>query len=115
MSQGIIRAIDESPLLNLLFDCAKALPGVALRGANAILEGAAELGTGAVAFAKGTTAMGSSIFGGQNGPEVSPVRTPEISAPALTQAHSVDPSELCTFSAPTFGGCGSRGVSGLGM
>ena len=114
MSQGIIRAIDESPLLNLLFDCAKALPGLAARGANAMLEGVAEIGTGAVAFAKGTTAMGSSIFGGQNGPELSPVRTPEISAPSVAQAYSVDPSDLGNFPAPIFG-AGGRNVGGLGM
>ena len=112
MSADIIRAIDESPLLNLLKECGKAAPGLFARATNAVLDSAGAAIGGAVAVCKGTAAMGSSIFSGPSGPEISPVRTPEISAPAVAQDRfHVCHSELGGFSSPTFGGCGVGGTS----
>lgn len=115
MSSQIIQAIDSSPLLRLLGECLMAAPGMLARGANAMLDGAVELGGGAMSFAKSTASMGSSIFSGPSGPEISPVRTPEISAPAVEPSRfHVAMEDLGQFSAPTFGG-GSIGGKGFGI
>lgn len=114
MSSGIIQAIDSSPLLRMLGECLMGAPALLARGANAMLDGAVELGSGAMSIAKGTAAMGSSIFNSPGGPEITSA-SQSISAPA--QNHSIyhaSEADLCTLSAPTFG-CGSRGVGGLGM
>lgn len=115
MSSQIAQAIDSSPLLRLLGECIMGAPGFLARGANAVLDGAVELGSGAMSFAKGTASMGSSIFSGPGGPEISPVRTPEISAPTVaSDRFNVPMEEIGTLSAPSFGG-GGRSVGGIGM
>lgn len=108
----------QIPLLDYALGIVFALPGLAVRGTNALLEGATEIGNITMSFAKSSVAMGSSLFSGPSGPEISPVRAPEISAPAPAMSlgqgqgiHICD-SEIGCLS-PSGGG--SSGIGGHGF
>lgn len=105
----------EFPLIDLLIDSIGALPSGIARATNAGLDILGGLGAKMTDGIKNaSTAMGSSIFSGPSGLEISaPARSQEISAPARG-IHDVDPLDLGQLSAPTFGVGGKSAGIGLG-
>lgn len=106
MGFDLVRAIDESPLLNLLKECGKSAVGFVAQGVAGAVEGAGQIAANAAGTAFASvkeTLMGASMT--RSGPELAQART--IEAPAVTapsrDPHHVDMADLCSFSAPTFG------------
>lgn len=114
MSQGFIRNVDEGLFGQVLNAVLFEGPGKALGALGRAVNFLGEKVDNGIAMVGGSISngLGSVTQGfGSNAPDMAVTRAPEISAPAVSvaQAHHVDMNDLCTFSAPTFGGCAVGG------
>ena len=117
MSQGFIRNVDEGLLgmvLNaVVFEGPAKAAGLIGRAANFVGESVNNgLSMVGGTISNGLGSVSSAVSA--SGPDMSPVKTPEISAPAVApDRFHVDMNDLGNFAAPSFG-AGSIGGHGMG-